>query len=138
MKRLILIIISIMMLVTAGCGSEVSVVVPIPIPIFIVTPPSITAYQFTQDSVNYFVNGSVDYYAPDFDLDTITISATNSFGVVTERTVTSLVGVNGRTTGTITFSIDYLKYRPDVYTFTVYLTDKAGYMSNPIYEAFRL
>lgn len=136
MKRTIMLAISIMVLALAGCGSEVSVVIPIPIPIVIT--PLITSSQYTQDTVNYFVDGSVDFYAPDTDLDTITISIVDSGGFVVDRKVKPLVGLTGRTSGTISFSIDYLAYRPDTYTFSVYLTDRAGYFSNAIYGTFRV
>lgn len=136
MKRIILLVMSMMMLALAGCGSEVSVVIPIPIPIVIA--PTITSSQYTQDTVNRFVDGSIDFYAPDSDIDTITISVLDSRGFVVERTVTPLTGLTGRTTGSISFSIDYLDYRPDTYTFSVYLTDRAGYFSNAIYGTFRV
>lgn len=134
MKRMILLVMSLMMLGLAGCGSEVSVVIPIDIPV--ITPPTITSSQYTQDTVNRFVDGSVDFYAPYSDIDTITISVMDSRGFVLERTVTALTGLTGRTTGTISFSIDYIAYRPDTYTFSVYLTDRAGYFSNAIYGTF--
>ena len=135
MKRGFLLVISLMMIGLAGCGSEISVVVPIPIPIIV--PPSITSSQFSQDTANFFVNGSIDFYAPDFDLDTMTVSVVDSRGGVAERTVRTLTGVAGRTSGTISFSIDYITYRPDTYTFTIYVTDRAGYISNAIYGTFR-
>lgn len=136
MKRLILVTMSLLVLLVAGCGSEVSVVIPIPVPIRIFTGPSITHSQYSQDTVNKFVDGSVDFYAPDSDIDTITISVVDSGGVLVERIVTSLAGLTGMTTGTISFSIDYLGYRPDSYTFTIYLTDRAGYFSNAVYGSF--
>lgn len=134
MKRLILVTMSLLVLLVAGCGSEISVVIPIPIRIF--TGPSITHSQYSQDTVNKFVDGSVDFYAPDSDIETITISVVDSGGALVERTVTSLAGLTGMTTGTISFSIDYLGYRPDSYTFTIYLTDRAGYFSNAVYGSF--
>ncbi|MBL0225349.1 MAG: hypothetical protein IPQ16_07165 [Geobacteraceae bacterium] len=136
MKRIILLVVSMMVLALAGCGSEVSVVIPIPVPI--ITPPSITYSQYTQDTVNRFVDGSVDFYAPYSDIDTITITVVDSRGFVVERAVTPVPGLTGITTGTISFSIDYLLYRPDTYTFSVYLTDRAGYFSNVIYGTFRV
>lgn len=134
MKPMILLVMSLMMLGLAGCGSEVSVVVPIPIDI--VSAPSITFSQYSQDAGNAFVHGSVDFSAPDSDIDTITISVFDSSGFVVERTVTPLTGLTGRTAGTILFSIDYIAYRPDTYTFSVFLTDRAGFFSNAIYGSF--
>lgn len=134
MKRLFMVIMSTLMLLTAGCGSEVAVFLPIPV----ASPPSIITYHHSQDVVNRFVDGSVEFYAPDFDLDTITVSITNSRGVLIEETVTTLAGYEGRTTGTISFTIDYLNYRPDDYNYTIYLTDTAGFISNPVYGSFRV
>lgn len=135
MRKILIVVMSILILGLAGCGGEVTVTVPLPI--HIITAPSIASYQFSQDRINYLVEGSVDYYAPDVDIDTITISATNSNGVVTNMTVTSLTNTIG-SSGSIAFSIDYYSYSPDTYTFTVYLTDKLGYISNPVYGTFRL
>jgi len=138
MKRVFLLIMSVMMFSLAGCGSEGSVSVYIPAPDPIITLPSITNSQFSQDTLNHFIYGSVDFYAPDNDIDTMTISVINSRGFVMERTVKSLTGLTGMTTGIIQFSIDYISYPPETYTFTVYLTDKAGYFSNAIYGTFRV
>jgi len=134
MKRFILVMMSLLMLLTAGCGSEVTFVVPIPF----LAAPSITYYQYSQDSADLFVDGTVEFSAPGFDLNTITVSTVDSRGMVTEQTVTSLGAFNGISYGTIPFSIDYISYRPDTYTFTIYLTDKAGYISNPVYGSFRV
>lgn len=134
MKKFFLTTTLLLMFITAGCGSEISFVVPIPF----LSAPAITYYQYSQDSLNFFVDGTVEFSAPDFDLDTITVSIVDSRGVVTQQTVTSLGAFRGLSSGTIPFSIDYINYRPDIYSFTIYLTDKAGYTSNPVYGYFRV
>ena len=132
MKRIMLIILASLMLITAGCGSEVSVVIPL------INPPSITASQFSQDTVHRFVDVSIDFFAPDSDLDTMTISVTDSRGFGVVRTVTDLIAFRGQSRGTITFSIDYLTYPPDTYTIAIHLTDRAGLISNPVFISFRV
>lgn len=134
MKRLILIAMSVLMLLAAGCGSDVTVVLPI----FSYDSPAITNYHYSQDAANSFVDGTVEFSAPVYDLDTITITVVNSRGIEVEHTVTSLGAYVGRSTGTISFTIDYINYRPDLYSFTIYLTDRAGYMTNPVYGSFRV
>lgn len=132
MKRFMLLILVAMTLLTAGCGSEVTVVIPL------VQAPEITAARFSQDVVNRFVDGSVDFYAPDSDLDTITISVTDSRGFGVTRTVTDLAAFRGSVRGTIDFTIDYLTYLPDTYTISVHLTDLNGLISNPVFFSFRV
>jgi len=133
MKRLLVTMLLFMTMV-AGCGSEISVVLPI----YTNSPPTITTYHNTQDVVNSYVDGTVEFYAPDSDLDTITIIVADSRGAEREHTITTLGLFAGRSSGVISFSIDYINYRPDDYTFTIYLTDRAGYMSNPVYGSFRV
>lgn len=133
MKRLILVTMSVLMFSIAGCGGDISVFIPIPI----IISPSITHNQYTQDMVNSFVDGTVDFYAPDHDLDTITITVFDSKGVLVANTVSSLGAYAGQSTGTISYSIDYLNYRPENYTFSIYVTDRWGYLSNSVYGSFR-
>jgi hypothetical protein len=122
------------MTMIAGCGSEVSVMLPL----YYESSPAITNFHYTQDVVNSYVDGTVAFYAPDSDLGSITITVVNSRGAEISRTITSLGAVAGRSSGTIPVSIDYINYRPDDYTFTIYLTDRAGYVSNPVYGSFRI
>ena len=135
MKRLILVAMLLLMTMITGCGSEISVALPI---VFYDSPPTITTYRHTQDVVNSYVDGTVEFYAPDNDITSVTITVVNFRGTEIEHTVTSLGAFAGITTGAISFSIDYINYRPDDYTFTIYLTDRAGYMSNPVYGSFRV
>jgi hypothetical protein len=121
-----------MMLLTAGCGSEVTVVIPL------VQSPEITAARFSQDVANRFVDGSIDFYAPDSDLDTITVSVTDSRGFGITRIVTDLTAYRGQVRGTISITVDYLTYLPDTYTITAYLTDRNGLQSNAVYHTFRV
>lgn len=134
MKLFILFTMLLLMMMIAGCGSEISIVLPA----YYNSPLTITNYHHTQDVVNSYIDGTVEFYAPDSDLDTITISVVNSRGVEVEHTVTSLGSFAGRSSGVISFSIDYINYRPDDYTFTIYLTDRVGYMSNAVYGSFRV
>lgn len=134
MKRLILVAMVLLMTMIAGCGSEVSIVLPL----YYDSLPEITTCHYTQDVVNSYVDGTVEFYAPDSDLGSITITVVNSRGTEIEHTITSLGAFAGRSSGTIPFTIDYIHYRPDDYTFTIYLTDRAGYMSNPVYGSFRV
>ena len=132
MKRLILVTMSVIMFLISGCGSEISVVWPI----FQYDPPTISDFIYSQDTVNSYVDGTVYFYAPDHDLYSLTISVKDSRGYEIERTVTSLGGYSGQSAGTIPFSIDYIDYQPDIYYFTIYLTDYWGYLSNPVYGSF--
>lgn len=134
MKRLLLGMLSMMLLVMSGCGdASVSVVVPVTH----VNPPSITSYQFTKDTLTRFIDGSVDFYAPDSDIDTITITVFNSSGFQVARTRTAL-SLPGVIRGTISFSIDYSAYFADTYTFSIFLTDFNGNTSNQIVDTFRV
>jgi hypothetical protein len=132
MKRLILVTMLLLTTMIAGCGSEISVVLPV----YYDSSPTITTYHHTQDVVNSYVDGTVEFYAPDRDLDSISITVVNSRGIEIEHTITSLGAFAGRSSGAISFTIDYINYRPDDYTFTIYLTDRAGYLSNPVYPEF--
>jgi hypothetical protein len=135
MRRLFSVIAVMAMLSIAGCGdSSVSVVIPI---VPIIQPPSITSYQFTKNTATEFVNGTVDFYAPDTDIDTITITVFDSrgFEIARKRTIVNLAGV---VRGTIPFSIDYLTFPIDTYTFSIYLTDFNGNISNQVVDTFRV
>lgn len=132
MKRLILVAMSVIVFLISGCGSEITVVWPI----FQYDPPTISDFIYSQDTVNSYVDGTVAFYAPDHDLDSITISVMDSGGVEVKRIVTSLGAYSGQSAGTIPFSIDYFDYQPDSYYFTIYVTDYWGYMSNPVYGSF--
>jgi len=127
MKRLIFGLLMILMAGLSGCGGS-SVTV---------NPPSITSYQFTKDAVREYIDGSVNYYAPDSDIDTMTVVTYDSRGIERSRTQT-LINHPGTAQGTIPFSIDYLTFPSDAYayTFSVYLTDFNGYTSNQAVDSF--
>jgi len=134
MKRFLTGLLAMTMLVLSGCGdASVSVIIPITL----ADPPSITSYQFTKNTATEFINGSVDFFAPDSDIDTITIAVFDSrVGLVTRtRTALNLPGV---TRGTISFSIDYVTYPADTFTFSIFLTDFNGNTSNQIVDTFRV
>lgn len=135
MKRWLLLgLLAMMMQVITGCGDASITVV---IPITIIDPPSITSYQFTKDTLTKFISGSVDFYAPDSDIDTITIAVFDSSGFQVARTRSAL-NLPGVTRGTIFFNIDYSGYRADTYTFSIFLTDFNGNTSNQIVDTFRV
>ena len=136
MKKIAFIILTGIMLMLAGCGSEASIAVTVPIPAPVYVPPSITAMQFKQDTVQFFILGSIDFNALDTDLGDITVIAANSSGQEVIRTITDLESFAEQTAGTIPFSLDYINLVPGSYTFTVFLTDMRGLMSNPVYGTF--
>jgi hypothetical protein len=128
MKKLVLLgILAITMMVVSGCGGSTVAV----------NPPTITTYSFTKDPVTEYIDGSVNYYAPDSDIDTMTVVAYDSLGHEKSRTV-KLVNHPGATQGTISFSIDYYAFPSDAYpyTFSIYLTDFNGYTSNQAVDTF--
>lgn len=134
MRRLFLGALAVIMLVMSGCGdASVSVIIPITV----ANPPTITSYQFTKNTATEFINGSVDFYAPDSDIDTITIAVFNSGGFQMDRT-RSVLNLPGVIRGTVNFSIDYVTYPTDTYTFTIFLTDFNGNTSNQIVDTFRV
>jgi hypothetical protein len=114
-----------------GCGNEL--IVTAAVPIEEIYPPSITAMQFSQDTVNKYVNGAVDFTAASADLDTMTIVVSDSMGQEVYWTVTDLRTFAGYVYGSLAFSIDYLALLPGQYIFTIYLTDRLGNLSNPVY-----
>jgi hypothetical protein len=98
--------------------------------------PSITWLDFWKDADRYFVEGTIDFTDPDADTGTMTIVVSDSLGRVMARTVADLGTYLGYTGGSVSFSIDYLTYPPGTYTFTIYLTDRYGNLSNPVYGTF--
>ena len=135
MKRLLLGMLGILILVMSGCGGA-TVAVEIPI-VPVINPPSITSNQFTKDPAREVIYGSVDFYAPDSDVDTMTVVVFDSRGYEMARVVTAL-NYPGISRGTIPFSIDYITYPSSAYayTFSIYLTDFNGYTSNQAVGTF--
>lgn len=132
MKRALLSILMVTMLVISGCGDgSVAVYVPIgPV------DPSITSYSFGPGTLYGYINGSVDFLAPDSDIDTITVVVVNSSNVPMSRTDTRANLPVGTTSGRIPFSIDYNTYPSGTYYFTVYVTDFNRNISNSIADKF--
>ena len=134
MKRLLVMMVAMLTLVVAGCGDgSVTVVVPISQP----QPPTIESYQFTKNTATQFVLGSVNYFAPDSDIDTMTVTVFTSSGIQTSRSVT-LINQPNVVRGTISFSIDYVNLPADAYTFSIFLTDFNGLTSNQVVDTFRV
>lgn len=137
MKKMLLGMMALMMLVLSGCGDG-SVAVAVVVPIGpVISPPSITSYQFTKDPAAEFIDGSVTFYAPDADIDKMTIAVFDPDGKVKSRSET-YVYLAGVVHGTIPFSIDYATYPSEArpYTISVYLTDSNGYTSNQAVDTF--
>ncbi len=135
MKRLLIAMLTIVMLVVSGCGdATVSVFIPIgPV----ISPPSITSYQFTKKTATELIDGSVDFYAPDSDIDSMTVVVFDPRGHEISRSKT-FIYLTGVVRGTIPFRIDYYYYPSDAYayTFSVYLTDLNGNTSNQAVDTF--
>jgi hypothetical protein len=130
MKKLLLGMLTIMTLVMSGCGgSTVAVVVPI--------EPSITSSRFTQDTVAEFIDGSVNFFAPDSDIDTMTVSVFDSSGTVIFRKE-SLLDLRDVIQGIVPFSIDYLTFPAGTFTFSIFLTDFNGNTSNQFVGTFSI
>jgi hypothetical protein len=134
MKRLLTGLLAMTVLLLSGCGdASISVVIPITL----ADPPTITSHQFTKNTATEFINGSVDFFAPDSDIDTITIAVFDSRGVLVTRTRTA-VNLPRVSRGTIFFSIDYVTFPADTFTFSIFLTDFNGNSSNQIADTFRV
>jgi hypothetical protein len=132
MKRALLGIMAIMMLTVSGCGdTSVAVVVPV------ISPPSITSHEFTQDRVVELISGSVAFQAPDSDIETMTVVALDPRGFEKSRSVV-LINLPGVIQGTIPFSIDYRTFPSETfaYSFSIYLTDFNGNRSNRAVDTF--
>jgi hypothetical protein len=127
MKRLRLGLLAMVLLVMSGCG-DTSVAILITSGSW-AYPPSISMNYYSKDSVHKLITGSVSFYAPDSDVNTITISVFDSRGFDRIRS-TSALFFPGVTSGTVPFRIDYAGYPDDVYTFSIFVTDFNGYTSN--------
>lgn len=141
MRPVALTLLILMMLVTAGCGAEVVVVASTgnaTIVVTTVSAPSIALAQFFQDTTTRTVLGSIDFTTSGSDLGTRTITVTDSAGAVVYRTVDDLAAYTGLISGSIPFSINYASYLPDTYAVTIFVTNRAGDLSNPVYGSFRV
>jgi len=131
MKRLLLCMLAMMMLVMTGCGGDDDVVVVVPV----ADPPTITFLQFSKNPATELVLGSVDFIAPDSDIDTMTVVVFDSRGFEVARSLT-LINLPNVVTGTIPFTIDYFNLLSDTYTFSIFLTDFNGNISNQVVDVF--
>lgn len=134
MKRILLSVIMVAGLLMAGCGSEVSIGTTITIPVY--AAPEIGGLQFVKDANRGIVSGSFEFWADDNDLNTMTIVVHDSSGYEISRSTTDLRSFWGYSSGIMYFSIDYFSFPPDRYTFTIFVTDRAGYFSNGLYGTF--
>lgn len=132
MKRILLGMLAVMMLVMSACGdSSVTVVAPL-------EPPTITSFQFTQDRTDEFIDGSVGFFAPDSDIDTMTITVINNSGGSVQFRTTTLINLPDVIRGTIPFSIDYLAFPAGTFTISVFLTDFNGLSSTQAVGVFSI
>lgn len=136
MKRIMGAILAGFTIMLAGCGSDVQISATVPVVVPVVSGPSIDSMSFSLDTARHFVVGSINFSAPHSDLDSMTVVVTDSRGNEVARTLTDLRAYAGYAAGTLSFSIDYIAYLPGTYTFTLYLTDRAGLLSNPVYGTF--
>jgi hypothetical protein len=139
MRRVVLTVLALVLLVSAGCGGEVTVVVSTGDGTIVITTasvPSISLAQLGQDTANRTVFGNIDFYTPGSDIGSMTITVTDSRGAVVTRSVSDLAAYSGLTSGSIQFFINYARYLPGSYTFTIFVTNRAGYLSNPVYGSF--
>jgi hypothetical protein len=137
MKNMLVGMMAILMLIMSGCGDgsgSVSVYVPFEP---IIDPPTITSHGFSKDRIAEYIDGSVNFIAPDSDIDTITVTVFDPNNREISRTTTKR-NLQDVTSGTVFFSIGYAAYPSDTYpySFSVYLTDFNGYTSNEIYDTF--
>lgn len=132
MKRVILGLLTVITLMIAGCGGGGTVEVYIP-----PEPPTITLNDFSKDSYTEHINGNVSYFAPDSDIDSITIVVRNSSGYEMDSKNLRL-NLADISSGTIPFSIDYYTYPSEYYPyiFSIYVTDFNGNVSNLLVETF--
>jgi hypothetical protein len=141
MKRVAMTVLVLVMLLSAGCGGEVTIVASTGNSTIVVTTasvPTISLAQFRQETASRFVFGSIDFFTPGADVGTMTTTVTDSRGAMVSRSVDDLAAFGGLTRGTIPFSIDYGTFLPDTYTFTIFITTRAGSLSNPVFGSFRI
>ncbi|HIJ81336.1 MAG TPA: hypothetical protein HPP76_06485 [Desulfuromonadales bacterium] len=134
MRKLIISVLM-MSLFISGCGSSATVTVDIPV--YGSAWPSITSYEFSKDRDKYFIVGNVNFYAPDSDIDTMTINVFDSRGASVYR-VKNVINRPGISRGTIPFSIDYINFANETHTLSIYLTDFNGNTSNQVVDTFRV
>jgi hypothetical protein len=141
MKRVVLTLLALTMPVIAGCGAEVTVVASTgnaTIVVTTVSAPSISLAQFIHDASTRTVFGSIDFTASGSNLATRTITVTDSGGAVVYRTVDDLAAFSGLISGSIPFSINYASFLPDTYAVAIFVTNRVGDLSNPVYGSFRV
>jgi hypothetical protein len=139
MKPILLTMLVLMTLLGAGCGGDVTIVASTGNGVVVVTTetnPTIVLAQFVQDTSNRIIFGRIDYHAPFSAVGTMTISVTDANGTLISRTVSDLAAFQGIANGTIPFTVDYATYPPGTYTVTIFVTNVAGYLSNPVFRAF--
>ncbi|MBP1753020.1 MAG: hypothetical protein H6Q57_1856 [Geobacteraceae bacterium] len=120
----------------SSCGGEVAIVINIPgISLIYYSPDSAVPGQGAGAATSAV---TLDFYAPDADISTLTVSVVDSRGFPVTKTVMPLSGYSGAESGTIAFSIDFSTAVIETYTFSVFITDNRGYVSNTVFGTFRV
>jgi hypothetical protein len=132
MKQIMIGMMILLTLGLGGCGGDVAVSVTTPIPA-ITLNPALSRLDYGWTAEGTILAGAVDFTALDTDLDFMTVVISNNYGREVSRTTTDLRGYTGYTGGTIDFAIDTITYLPGRYTFTLYVVDRMGNYSNPVY-----
>ena len=137
MKRIVTGMLVLLMLALGGCGGEVSVTATVPIPDITINPV-LSGLRYGWTSGGTILTGTVNFAAVNADLDFMTIVVSNDYGREVSRTTTDLRGYRGSAGGFIDFAIDTITFPWGHYTFTLYVVDRLGHYSNPVYGDFML
>lgn len=141
MRRMLLTVIAGLILLIGSCGGEVAISINIPA----ASSPDITLVRFAPTSAllndgSGIVTSSVsiDFFDPDADVSSLTVSVVDSHGFLVSQIVTPFPGFTGFSRGTIPFALDFNTRIIESYTFTAFVTDRLGHMSNPVFGTFRV
>jgi hypothetical protein len=135
MKQIMMGMMILLVLGLGGCGGDVSVSVMAPIPA-ITLSPALSGLDYGWTAERTILAGTVGFTAPDTDLDFMTVVISNNYGREVSRTTTDLRVYTGYTGGTVDFAIDTIAFLPGRYSFTLFVVDRSGNYSNPVYGDF--
>jgi len=141
MSRILLTVFAGFVLLTGSCGGEVAIFINIPA----ASSPDITLVRFVPTSAllnegsgSVTSSVAIDFFDNDADVSSLTVSVVDSHGFLVSRTETSFPGLTGISRGTIPFALDFNTSIIESYTFTAFVTDRFGNMSNPVFGTFRV
>jgi hypothetical protein len=97
-----------------------------------------TSALFNEGSGIVTSSAAIDSFDPDADVSSLTVSVVDSHGFLASQTVMSLPGFTGFSRGTISFALEFNTGIIESYTFTAFVTDRSGRMSNPVFGTFRV